>query len=550
MPAPNAVQQIQEVPLKIVGGNNFGRYNKISDEQTWNMIVSDNTLVPYAGYKVVSEIAEIKGRGLWSSFTGQFMLSVIGNQLYKSTRNQITQEIQTIVIAGAELGTNSGDVYISENNSYQICITDNSFIYVYDWFNNIFYSNLPTQNPATKINFYYSSPGYISFQNGRFIVACNDTQDWILSKPNDAISATAWPDPTQVASASAIGKIQSKPGRIKAAVPVPGGGNNIIIMGTNVAESWTDYGLALFPYQRNSTYNIDYGCLNPSSIAELDNFVVWLAVNEQSGPILMMATGSAIKKISTDGIDYKLSRLKNPQNCTGFLFQQDGHLIYQFTFPDDNLSFAYDFNTQLFFTVSDENLNYHPARQVVFFLDNYYFVSLKDGNLYRFGTQYTNAQYSLDDTGIKIIPRIRITPPMRLPTQRYFILKSLGFTIENGEPNNITYQPVAYNVTYKYITTESGKKILTQSGNKLITQKNYVPTEYNANASNQVYLSISRDGAESFGNSYPVPMNPTGKRTSRLIWQRLGIANDATFQLRFIGYSRFVCFDGILEVYQ
>ncbi|MBU3682113.1 MAG: hypothetical protein FGM16_09265 [Flavobacterium sp.] len=547
MPAPNAVQQIQEIPLKIVGGNNFGRYNKISDEQTFNFIVSDNALVPYAGYKVVSEISETVGRGLYSSFTGQFMLSVIGNQLYKSVRNQITGSIQTTIIAGAQLGTSSGDVYISENNNAQICITDNSFIYVYDWFNNIFWSNLPSQAPATKLNFYYTSPGYISFQNGRFIVACNDTQDWILSNINDATSATAWPQPND---AYRVGKIQSKPGRIKAVVPVPGGGNNIVVMGSNVAETWTDYGLALFPYQRNSTFNIDYGCLNPSSIAELDNFVVWLAVNEQSGPILMMATGSAIKKISTDGIDYRLSQLKNPQNCTGFLFQQDGHLLYQFTFPDDNLTLAYDFNTQLFFTVTDENLNYHPARQVVFFLDNYYFVSLKDGNLYRFGTQYTNAQYGLGNTGIRIIPRIRITPPLRIPSQRYFICKSLGFTIENGEPNNIAYTPIAFTSSYKYITTESGKKILTEIGQKLITEKVLTPTAYNEYASNQVFLAISRDGAESFGNAYPVPMNPTGKRTSRLIWQRLGIANDATFQLRFIGYSRFVCFDGIVEAYQ
>jgi hypothetical protein len=45
-------------------------------------------------------------------------------------------------------------------------------------------------------------------------------------------------------------------------------------------------------------------------------------------------------------------------------------------------------------------------------------------------------------------------------------------------------------------------------------------------------------------------MNPTGQRKSRFIYQRLGIVNDATFQLRFSGFGRFVCTDGVLEVYQ
>ena len=44
-------------------------------------------------------------------------------------------------------------------------------------------------------------------------------------------------------------------------------------------------------------------------------------------------------------------------------------------------------------------------------------------------------------------------------------------------------------------------------------------------------------------------MNQTGNRKSRLIFQRLGQANDFTPLIRFIGYGRFVAFDGIVEAY-
>ena len=36
MPAPNMRQEINDMPLTMVGGSSFGRYQKISNAQTWN----------------------------------------------------------------------------------------------------------------------------------------------------------------------------------------------------------------------------------------------------------------------------------------------------------------------------------------------------------------------------------------------------------------------------------------------------------------------------------------------------------------------------------
>lgn len=525
MPAPNAVQQVQEVPVKIVGGSNFGRYPKISVEQTWNMIVSDGALVPYAGYKNALVLSPTDdGRGIYASFTGEIMIAVVGRVVYRIKINPVTGELESEGEVGV-LETNGGDVYIAENNNQQICITDGVYAYIYNYGTNQFYSSSPTLPPgALALAFTFPNPGYVSFQNGRFLVASQETQYWILSGVNDGLD---WPQystattPPTVTKPSQIGTIQTKPTTAVAAIPVPGGGNNLIVLGTNCGESWQDVGNVTFPYQRGVTFNIDYGCLNASSISKLDNFIVWLAYNEASGPMIMTATGSQIQRISTDGIDYVLSNLTNPTNCTGFLFRQDGHIIYQFTFPDDNISYIYDFNTGLFFNVSNEKLDYHIARQVVFFNNTYYFVPLDSGNIYEFSTKFTDAIYSINNELVqKELPRLRITPPTRLPTQRYFIGKSIGFTIENGQPNIKTLKPTVGSAT---------------------------PT---VNWSEAVDLSISIDGGETFGNSWRLNMNPTGKRTSRFIWQRLGIVNDVSFQFRFSGFGRFIAFDGILEIYQ
>ncbi len=535
MPAPNAQYEVQEIPLKMAGGTHYGRYNKISAEQTWNFIVSDEWLVPYAGYMNILTIdPDSPGRGIHTTSRGGFMLAVLGPNVQRINYDSTHKTFSAQFIGTLE--TNIGDVYINENNNGEIAITDGLNVYVYNW-------ATPTSPALQIVTFPGQNPGYIGFQNGRLIIASEGTTNWYLSAFNDA---TTWS-----ATASFVGSLQTKPDFIQAAVPVPGGANNLLVFGSNVAELWQDVGNALFPYQRNSTFNSDFGCINPSTIASLKNYIVWIGGNEQSGPVLMVMTGNQVESISTDGIDFVIGNLSDPTNCTGFLFQQDGHVIYQFTFPTDNISYAYDFETKLFFSVSDPDLSYHIAREVVYFgpTNNYYFVSLNGGNIYQFSSTFPDAEYYTDD--IRPIPRIRITPPFRLPSQRYFIIKSLGFTIEQGQINRVS-TVVVDSTSDVQLTTEAGVLITTEDGVIITTETATATTSIASYVTTDaaVFLSISRDGGQTFGSSLRLPMNPTGKYKSRFIFQRLGQANDVTFQIRFVGPIRFLAGDGVVEVYQ
>ncbi len=280
---------------------------------------------------------------------------------------------------------------------------------------------------------------------------------------------------------------------------------------------WQDVGANLFPYQRNSSVNIDYGCLNPATIAYLDTVVVWLAANEKSGPMIAYTTGGDIRKISTDGIDFQLTKLKNPSNAYGFLFRQDGHLLYQITFPDDNLTYVYDFNTQMFFTLCDENMNAHIAKRVAFFNDKYYFVSFIDGDIYEMGTQFTTYN------GVEI-PRIRVCKNIRLPDASRFAINNLTFTLEQGT-QTLVNETLLQQFT-EPLMTESGETILTESGEVIyvVYYKNVL-----TQIPQTVALTVSKNGGESFGT----------------IWSKDFIA-----QFRFHGLSRFVVTDGIVGIYQ
>jgi hypothetical protein len=525
-----------QIPLDIVGSTKFGRYPKISVEETFNMIISDNFLVPYAGHILIRSIIEAgEGRALYTSNRYDHMIAVIANNVYSITSNL------SFSIIG-KLATFSGDVYIDENNTNQIAISDSQKLYIYNYTTGSF--TTPT------IDF---MPGYLSYQNGRFVAASVGTSTWRLSAVGDG---NTWPDIN-------TGTLQTKPDYVVATQRFPGRGNLIYIFGNTVTEAWQDVGYALFPYQRMSSVNIDYGCLNPATIAFNENYIVWLAANEKSGPVIAYSTGGDINRISTDGIDFRFTQLKKPEDSYGFLFRQDGHLIYQITFVTDNVTYIYDFNTKKFFTLCDEYQNFHIAKKVAYFNEAYYFVSFTDGNLYQLGSQFTSYD------GIEI-PRVRVCRNIRLPDGSRFAVNNITFTIEQGTQENIyatdelltesgfiimteSGQNIEVStgglitITYQPIQAEDDTLLLTESGQELLIA---VQSDIQNPVPQAVHLSVSKNGGESFGTIWSKRLNSKGNFRNRLQYWNAGSANDFIPQFRFWGLGRFVATDGIVSIYQ
>lgn len=479
------MRKTTQIPVNIVGGNTFGRYPKISEASTYNMLISDNWLVPSAGYEVVAKLFPTgKGRGVFNSINMGKLIAVVDEKVFLIDKSLFFEQI-------GSLDTVSGDIFIDENNASQIAICDKVHIHIYD------YSGTPFFTTAS-INFV---PLYISFQDGYFISVEQDRPIWRLSAPNNGLS---WP-----AAANNEGGFQTKPDKPVACVRVPGKGNNLFVMGSTVTESWFDAGYVLFPYQRTSGFNIDYGCVNASTIAFSEQFIVWLGINEKTGPIIVMSAGGEIQTISNDGINYLLSNLNAPEKSYGYLVNQDGHLLYYLTFvdPADNITFFYDFNTKSFFYATDYKMDLFPPRRIAFFNDGYYFVSFDDGNLYKLdSTVYTYDTYDrfLSSVEKKSIPMVRIANTIRLPDNSPFIGANFNFTIEQGDSSEIQ----------------------------------------------RIDLTVSRDGGATFSNVDGQYFKPLGKRANKVNFYQLGYANELTPQLRFWGKDRFLVSGGEMGIYQ
>jgi len=648
----------QEFPLQIVGSTVFGRYPEISVEQTLNMLIADDALIPFAGYKYQKTLGT-SGRGIYSSIKSDLLFAVYDNILFK-----INTSINQVIVGN--LITSTGDVFISEDIINNIAVCDKVNIYIYNYVTGQFYipgtapytgplnatitqsGNIVTASSGTTFTsamvggtIYFGGnlsakiisvtdsthltvnisqtltsqgfliqqpldfiPNNITFQDGRFIATSIQTSatpsieigQWRLS---DVRTVTANGVTTTYvtfpATPQKTGLFQTKADSPVAPVRFPGRGNLLLIMGSIVTEPWTDLGLAVFPYQKQTSYNIDYGTINPSTIAYLDNLVAWVGYNERSGLVIMYTTGQDIKSISTDGINYKLAHVNAPESCYAMSFKQDGHLIYMVTFydPRDNFTFAYDFSSQKFFTMTDQNLNYHIAKRIVFFNDRYYFITINDGDLYEINSEYTTFQYRDVDgiPSIYDIPYQRITPTLSIPNGVPGVLNSSAFNFEQGvdsentqesmklasiniisggsgysqasillegdgvgafaEPILLSGSIVGYNLlsygvgyTWCYATV-----IGDGSGANLEPILTYIRVSPNERYFPRIALSMSYDGGHTFSSFMEKPINRSGDYLARNVFYDLGYGNKFTHQFRFYGRGRFVAMNGISSIF-
>jgi hypothetical protein len=513
---PNA----EPVPIEIVGSSTFGRYNKIGSGLTYNMYISEDWLVNFAGYKRTIELVANnvgQGRGLFHSVRGNLLIAVVGSAVFQVSNNLNVTKV-------GDLETENGEVFIDENLNNQICIVDGLNAYIYNYKTNS--AVVKQTSVSADIN-----PSYVCFHNTHFLFGnqsrTNNGALWYAYVYDNAdITGASIKQQTQFA-------LQTKPDYAIAVKRLPSQGSNVIVFGTTVCEIWTQVG-GIQNYRKNSSENIDYGCLSVSTIASSDQYTAWLAVNENNSPVILTYSPSnGLNRISSDGIDYLMDSLKFPEQSTAIFYTQDGHLFYQLTFYNDadNLTLVYDFNTQKFFNLSDEGGNYHPARQQVYFKGYPYFISLNNASLYISDTDITVYNENLTDVVsqydpnlIHIIPRTRVCESIRKPDSGRFVVNSFVFTIEQGEDKN-------------YIEASN-----------LGVSNGYLPPS-SVIYKPRVDLAISKDSGATWSSYVSRDLNPAGNRKNIITWNSMGAANDFSIKLRFWGSSRFVVSNGFLEIY-
>lgn len=524
-------------PLNIVGSNTFGRNPKMSSEQTFNMIISDGWLVDSTGYKKILNLPQKGiGRGIFTSVRGGFMIAVVNNTVYRISGPPNFLTAQQLF----KLNTFYGDITIDENVASEIGICDGQAVWIYNWRTNTSQAAVLPINGNTQQTI---TPGYITYHDGYFIVPDLTSSNWYLSKQNHGLIWDWGAGSTYV-----FGAIQTKPTNAVAVLRAPGRGSLIYVFGLTVVELWQDTGAQLFPYQRNSSASIDYGCLSSTTIAAMDNYVAFLGANEKSGPAILVSAGGNFERLSTDGIDFKLADLHAPETSYAFFYRIDGHVFYQITFydPRDNYTLIYDFNTKKFFYATDENMNFHIAEAVAFFNDTYYFVSLRDTGIYELNSKYTQYDYtdpSSSDSVVKeyLIPRVRICNSIEEDDTGPRVINRLTFPMEQGVDQYFEMSEMYFASSEDgfVIAQEAAPGYIGDWVSQEIRIESYAP---------RIDLTMSKDSGQTFGNASQHFLSTQGNRKNRVMFWNLGQVNDFVVQLRFWSKARVTVGNGLVEV--
>lgn len=564
MTSPNA----QPVPINVVGSSIFGLYPKISVERTYNMFESDAWLVNYPGFqrRTAPGVPGV-GRGFYRTIDGDRCFAVVGSTAYILDQNLGWTPIDN------ELDTTTGFVSIAENINGQIAICDGVRLWIY-------HPSAGNSLTAQSLTF---TPNYVTYHNSFFLIATGPNS----TNPQQWVAAIRASDTTISIPTANVFALQTKADSAIAVVRIPGKGNNVLVLGEVVAEVWSQVGTAV-PYTRIQSFNIDYGCVSVATVAQSEEFVCWLAQNEHSSPIILFTNGGQIQQISSDGISHLLQTIKHPDKSSAFFFKQDGHLFYQLTFFDDedNITLFYDFTTQKFYDATDQNYNYHPAAQVVYFQHKIYFLSLRDNYVYEMGPQFVTYNYNIDEfEDGDVIPRIRTCKSIRKEDTSIFRASRLSLWIEQGVNDFFLGEAEAAVICFGRLITEDDNPIITEDGNYMLVENGYCtdnrPIDFcidtlitedgnpiigengetmlaqqgycvylvDRTLGPRVDLNFSKNGNQSFGTVVSRYINAQGIYRNQMTWQQFGQANELTLQFRFWGLQRFVVQNAVLETY-
>ena len=513
---PNA----EELPINVVGSSKFGIYPKISGEKTYNMFISDGWLINMPGWRQIQQIYPTgQGRGSFVSIRGGFVILVINATVLRWNSDFSVQVI-------GEMGTSEGEVFIDENLEAQICIVDGTKAYIYNW---QLPPNLTVQTggpiPTDLI------PNYVTFQNGYLLIG-NALQTGVSTQWYAYIYATA----TTISAVTPTSlTLQTKPDYPIAVVRIPGLGNNVLVMGNTVSEIWTAVATTEF-FIRNQSTNIDYGCISVDTIAFSDKYVAWLGANQTNNPSIVVFSGQGFEPISTDGIDDQLSKIKFPAQSTAVMYKQSGHFFYQLTFynPQDNLTLIYDFETKQFYHGSDQDLNYHPARNIFYFMGRTFFLSLNNATIYEMSQDFNTIN---EQTPSNVFPedprvnyeqqRLRICEPIRYPNSQPFICNEIILNIRQGNEN------ILVNDCEVWMIHEDGRRIFSEDNRQVIPEWGKPDGCESVYFQGRVDLSLSKDGCEIFSNTVSRDMQPLAHRQNIMRWEVGGVSNDLVPKFRF-----------------
>ena len=263
---------------------------------------------------------------------------------------------------------------------------------------------------------------------------------------------------------------------------------------------------------------MEYGTPAIGSVTVGFDTMLFLSQNADGlGPV-MMVTGTQSIPISNRALDTTLSRYAATtgiSDCVAFVIKENGLIFYRMNFTSSNHTFVYDLTLS---NPENEATKYWHEEEVLggsrhLAQTHAYFNGVNYVGDYKSPLLYVISPIYYTNNGQKI-RRMRITREFVPPGYQRIRVDRLQIDLLQG---NIAIE----NSLLQAIP------ILTQSNEYVEAENSYILlTEQEEDIGNAqsiyVFLSISKDGGQTYGFKQSAPMGNLGQRTFRTLWRKLG----------------------------
>ena len=298
-------------------------------------------------------------------------------------------------------------------------------------------------------------------------------------------------------------------------------------------EVWENSGIGTnLPFRRNNSLLGEYGTTSASCIATGFDYMFFISQDRDSlGPVMQIA-GTTPIAISNRALDFILAHYAATTgiaDCRNFIIKEEGLFFFRMNFTSSNHTFVY--NVSLSDPTKEEGKLWHeeevitgdrhPAQTHSYFNGKNWVGDYVNPIMYQVDNDtFTNGAIVDPTSGAVITPgqpikRMRITKAIVPPGYQRIRIDRLQLDMLQG-----TIYEQQFTQSEVPILTELGFDLMTENGMMLITDEGEITPSA---ISPSIYLSISKDGGQTYGYKLIAPMGRTGQRTFRTLWRKLGV---------------------------
>lgn len=422
---------------------------------------------------------------------GDYMYGGFGASIYRFDKDLIPTYI-------ASIDTASGYLSIEANNNHQIGFVDGQSGYTYNTTTNVFSQITAPGFPPRPLN--------LGFLDGYGIIPSGESVEFQVSAFNDL---TKW-------SALDEAPIQSYQG-LNVGVGIVN--RRVFFFKNQSTDVWYNAGSADFPLRPDRNLLFNYGALCTSSIKSGFGYLFWLSNDADGVGSVMVTEGNAPRRISNDAVDDLISSFTAPEDMDAYIYKENGRIFYQMSWTTDDVTIFYDLKMNAWYRkamlkrVPIPGQPYsgkvrHLSNCHAYFNGQHIVGSYKDSKVFSMSRDYpTNAGE---------------------PMERKFIT---GHVFDPENNNMLQINKIQLNMQQGLGESGIGTGIYEDSNDDPLINP-------------QVYLALSRDGGESYGNGIPAPIGKIGQTKMRTIWRKKGQARDLVGDFTILAPIRNICITG------